>query len=109
MWEERERGEWWRTPLCVHILHVLSWEHNVNCQLMYLIEHWSFQFPECLHENTVSVSCLDLSYSVTVKARKVKDEKKDETTAIVLGNLNEPEKDEEGVDLGENRKLCCRL
>ena len=72
--------------------------------------HWSFQFPECLPENSVSVSCLDLCYSVTVKAKKVKDEKKDQTTAIVLGNLSEPEKDgEEGAADGGNRKLCYKL
>ena len=52
--------------------------------------------------NTISVSCLDVCYSVTVKARKVKDEKKDETTPIVLGDLDEPAKDggEEQTDFG---------
>ena len=42
------------------------------------------QFPECTDEKCVSVSCLDLHYSVTVRTTKVKDERKDETVLLVL-------------------------
>ena len=34
------------------------------------------QFPECTDESGVSISCLDLCYSVTIRTKKVKDEKK---------------------------------
>ena len=45
------------------------------------------QFPECADENGVSVSCLDLHYSVTVRTTKVKDERKDETVPLILKKL----------------------
>ena len=32
----------------------------------------------------MSVSCLDLHYSVTVRTTKVKDERKDETVPLIL-------------------------
>ena len=64
-----------------------------------------FQFPVCEPDNYISVSCLNLSYSVTVKAKKIKDEKKDETTPIVLGDLSEPAIDEDNREFGGGCKL----
>ncbi len=48
------------------------------------------QFPDCDDDNAISVSCLDLCYSV--KARVLKDEKKDETAPVVLLEILEEEK-----------------
>ena len=53
---------------------------------------YPLQFPDCDDDNAISVSCLDLCYSV--KARALKDEKKDETAPVVLLEiLEEDEKD----------------
>ena len=46
------------------------------------------QFPECTEENGVSVSCLGLHYSVTMRTQRVKDEKKDNTVPVVLKRLS---------------------
>jgi hypothetical protein len=48
------------------------------------------QFPDCDDDNAISVSCLDLCYSV--KARVLKDEKKDETAPVVLLEILEEDK-----------------
>ena len=48
---------------------------------------YDLQFPDCADENGVSVSCLDLHYSVTVRTTQVKDEKKDDTAPVVLRRL----------------------
>lgn len=47
----------------------------------------------------MSVACLDLSYSVIFRAKKVKDEKKDNLTPVVLKNIpteDDSEEEEEG-------------
>ena len=52
----------------------------------------------------MSVACLDLSYSVTFRVKKVKDEKKDNLTPVVLKNIPtedySEEEDEEGGGWG---------
>eukprot|EP00731_Ephydatia_muelleri_P033327 Em0028g2a len=52
------------------------------------MEDSNLQFPDCADEHGVSVSCLDLHYSVTVRTTKVKDEKKDDTAPVVLRRLH---------------------
>ena len=52
--------------------------------------HTILQFPDCDDDNAISVSCLDLCYSV--KARVLKDEKKDETAPVVLLEILEEDK-----------------
>ena len=49
------------------------------------------QCPTCNNDNAISLSCLDLSYSVTLyKERKdLKDEKSDKTAPFLLHNLEE--------------------
>ena len=67
---------------CVHFkasLHPNGWLYCALCHL---------QFPDCADEHGVSVSCLDLHYSVTVRTTKVKDEKKDDTAPVVLRRLH---------------------
>ena len=48
------------------------------------------QFPDCDDNNAISVSCLDLCYCV--KARALKDEKKDVTAPVVLLEILEEDK-----------------
>lgn len=58
------------------------------------MEERDLEFPECANENGVSVSCLDLQYSVTVRTAHVKDEKKDDIAPIALKRLqSEPNGD----------------
>lgn len=38
------------------------------------------------------MSCLDLTYTVTFKTKQVKDERKDQTEAVVLNELTEQQK-----------------
>ena len=56
------------------------------------------QCPTCDNDNAISLSCLDLSYSVTLyKERKdLKDEKKDKTAPFVLHNLEDDDTDTDG-------------
>ncbi len=49
------------------------------------------QFPECDDKKAISVSCLDLTYSISFRSHQVKDEKKDLTVAVVLNDLTEEE------------------
>ena len=44
------------------------------------------------------MSCLDLCYSVSVKFKTLKDEKKDETAPVVLQELLEDESDSKPED-----------
>ena len=56
------------------------------------------QCPTCDDDNAISLSCLDLSYSVTLyKERKdLKDEKIDKTAPFVLHNLEDDDNDTDG-------------
>ena len=45
------------------------------------------QFPDCDDEDAISVSCLDLYYTVKFKKKKVHDDKDDEITPHLLQNL----------------------
>ncbi len=49
------------------------------------------QFPECDDKKAISVSCLDMTYSISFRSHQVKDEKKDLTVAVVLNDLTEEE------------------
>ena len=44
------------------------------------------------------MSCLDLCYAVTFKAKKAKDEKKDKTAPLVLSNLADDDESSESED-----------
>lgn len=57
------------------------------------------QFPQCDDENAISVSCLDLYYSVTLykENKALKDEKDDKTAPLVLHNLEEDDPDSSGL------------
>lgn len=57
------------------------------------------QFPQCDDENAISVSCLDLYYSVTLykENKALKDEKDDKTAPLVLHNLEEDDTDSSGL------------
>lgn len=47
-----------------------------------------FQLQECDENDKISVSCLDLTYSITYKvSKKIKDEGKDETNTVVLHDI----------------------
>ena len=61
------------------------------------------QFPYCDDESAVSVSCLDLSYSVNFKA--LKDAKEDRTVPVVLHNLEEEDPNSKSVN-GESLSLA---
>lgn len=51
---------------------------------------------ECSERDKISVSCLDLSYSITYKVTKViKDESKDETKTVALHDIHDDDDDEE--------------
>ena len=55
------------------------------------------QFPHCEDGKKISVSCLDLCYTVKWKRRKeFKDEKKDETSPVILHGLMEEEESNKG-------------
>ena len=56
------------------------------------------QFPHCDDESAISVSCLDLYYSVTLykESKDLKDEKNDKTAPLVLHNLEEDDTDSSG-------------
>lgn len=57
---------------------------------------FKIQFPFCDEKSAVSVSCLDLCYSVKFKDTKaLKDERKDQTAPVILQNLAEDESDSE--------------
>eukprot|EP00731_Ephydatia_muelleri_P033340 Em0028g15a len=56
------------------------------------------KFPECADDHCISVSCLNLSYAVTVKAKKVKDEKEDNTTPVALQALVDDDANEESIN-----------
>ena len=59
------------------------------------------QFPYCVDEDAISVSCLDVNYSVSFRAKKaVKDEKKDQTAPVVLNDIAESSDEEDLLDGG---------
>ena len=54
---------------------------------------------ECEEKDKISVSCLDLTYSITYKiTKKIKDERKDETDTVALNDIAKEilEQEEEG-------------
>lgn len=58
------------------------------------------QFPDCDEENAISVSCLDIFYSVTVlMGTKSVDERNDKTSLVVLQNLIEEDSSRQGKSL----------
>ena len=62
--------------------------------------HTHTQFPYCEDEDAISVSCLDVHYSVSFRTKKaVKDEKKDQTAPVVLNDIAESS-DEEDFEEG---------
>lgn len=63
------------------------------------------QFPDCPDQSKVAVSCLDLSYTVTVTKNKEKDERNDRTEAVVLHELTETDTKEEGMCV----RVCIRV
>lgn len=59
------------------------------------------QLSECNDRDKISVSCLDLTYSITYKITKtIKDESKDETNFVALHDIAEEElvHEEEGME-----------
>lgn len=55
---------------------------------------------ECDDRDKISVSCLDLTYSITYKITKtIKDESKDETNIVALLDIPTEELEEEGEKL----------
>ena len=52
----------------------------------------------------MSVACLDLKYSVTIRLKKVKDEKQDNLTPVVLRNIPGEDGSEEEKERGEWRQ-----
>ena len=58
--------------------------------------HPIMQCPTCGNDNAISLSCLDLSYSVTLYKKDLKDEKNDKTAPFVLHNLDEDNTDTNG-------------
>lgn len=68
----------------------------MNIHFVNAIQHTQ-QFPHCETDKKISVSCLDLCYYVKWKRRKeFKDEKKDETSPVILHDLVEEEDSKEG-------------
>ena len=66
----------------------------------------TLQMPHCENDKKISVSCLDLCYSVKLRRREeFKDEKKDETNPLVLHGLVE-EEEEEGEE-GSLAGIVC--
>ena len=70
------------------------WSTNLQSTVILLhahTHHCNGQFPQCEDGNAVSVSCLDLHYSVTgfIESKALKDEKRDKTAPLVLQNLEE--------------------
>ena len=60
--------------------------HNNNVIIIFIM-----QCPTCDNDSAISLSCLDLSYFVTLyKERKdFKDEKNDKTAPFILHNLED--------------------
>ena len=65
------------------------------------------QFPECKEDELVSVACLNLTYSVTIRLKKVKDEKQDNLTPVVLRNIPSENGSEEEKERGG--RLCVMV
>ena len=73
-----------------------------------MLSHSKTQFPLCADEAGVSVSCLDLHYSVTVRTTQVKDEKKDDSLPLVLKRLeNRDDTDSAPLLTGKWRRGHC--
>ena len=64
---------------------------------VYLRANTCFQFPHCEESDAVSVSCLDIHYYVTTKAKTpVIDDQLSDTEPIVLGTIIEDVEDLDG-------------
>lgn len=63
---------------------------------------YSLQFPDCDDDNAISVSCLDLCYSI--KTGVLKDEEKDETAPVVLLDILEGDENDR---IKENSEGGC--
>ena len=98
--------------------HALSVNKHVLCYLLHYCVHrvyihmhtyvhiFIMQCPHCDNDNAISLSCLDLYYSVTLYTEKkdLKDEKKDKTSPFVLHNL-----DKDGTNSNGNLFLLSFL
>ena len=49
----------------------------------------TLQFPDCDDEDAISVSCLDIYYTVKFKKTKVLDDKDDKIAPLLLDNLDD--------------------
>ena len=49
----------------------------------------TLQFPDCDDEDAISVSCLDIYYTVKFKKTKVLDDKDDKIAPLLLDNLED--------------------
>ena len=74
--------------MCIYAIYD-SWCRCVLLSSLVCLIIITLQFPDCDDEDAISVSCLDIYYTVKFKKTKVLDDKDDKFAPLLLDNLED--------------------